>query len=713
MSRPAPIPYTDDNLRHIVSLNPKGVSLQSIAKGFGLGESSHPELRRKLDALCTEGFAFTDKKDFFTAVSPMSEVVVARVAESLKARDTKIKLSIKGLPEDHPAHPALSVRAFQKKFPGQRVYPNTELAVIVSRQHGFNLVVTHIIDKVGFNHTPRITGVFREKAGEMKFVPTLPGVKTFFNASGSVPDKINQKTSFYAHIPADMDPYNPTVDIGERKWDPDTGMRIATVIAQKHGIKPYHKKKIIRESMAEIQRPAPYRGRRDLTDERILVIDPDQAKDHDDGILIERTRDGYRTLVVISDVPYHVRPGTLLDEAARQRGFTHYLRDDTFHMLPSPLVGHASLLQGRARPVIYVEQFWDESGNKEGEAQIGAGYIASHRQLTYGQFEDLVISQPNNIRSYIELGDILVERMRTEKVTFDMDDSGRQSSYSQAVVAALMIEANSAIASLLQEQNIPFLSRTHTGNDNIYAFHEVKNLLEGWGYEVPDHIADMTNETLRRIIARSEERGQKREVETVIRSNFLNLAMYSTIPYGHFGLNRENYTHATSPIRRYPDILTLRGIHSYLGNHDIGLSDEDIDSLPQTAREMNRLQDISRRINNDVQKYYMIRELYHQEGSLVRGMIGRIDRFGAEIVLDKWGGLSKHVPFNELPENWKIAPNAKSLIYNNIYVIPGGSRVRLRIENVEPHKAKWDFSGLEPLNTRDYRRVPYPALAIA
>src|SRR5690606_32712585 len=94
-----------------------------------------------------------------------------------------------------------------------------------------------------------------------------------------------------------------------------------------------------------------------------MVVDPPGARDHDDAIHVERLPNGFRTVVAIADVAMFVRSGSALDEAARSRGFSHYFPDETFHMLPLQLSTYScSLLEGKLRPVIYVEQFRDLEG---------------------------------------------------------------------------------------------------------------------------------------------------------------------------------------------------------------------------------------------------------------------------------------------------------------------------------------------------------------
>jgi ribonuclease R len=701
----SPMEYSEHRLRQALELNATPVSVTSMVQAFGLKEADKKHVEDTLKALVKEGFAFSDKSGKYAAVEPMSDLVVARVGKIVPGKP--VPLYPQGVEDDFPFPITLSANQVRKQTATKALHEGDKIAVVLWRYNSTELKA-RFIDKFTNKKSPTIVGHFNEKSGATS--PTFSthdsGIKTLFAATGLIPEDLDRKKSYWASIPSDFDPFHPWLEIGEQKWDPDTGTPIAEILAKKHGVQIKHPLAARAEAKYTIQRNVEFEGRRDLTQERILVIDPKDARDHDDGIMIQRTPDGFRTLVVVADVPFYVRPGSELDKSASNRGFSHYFDDDTYHMLPKRLVEHASLSDDMQKPVIYVEQFWDESAEPIGLPEIGAGVIASQRKMTYGQFQDLVDNNNQNIQSYLEFGDIMIPRMRFEdSLSFDSDSAYNRESYSQALVQALMIEANSAIAEYLLDKDIPFLSRAHSGSDNLFAFEETKEKLEEWGYDVPDDIRDMNASMLNNLIRESQLRGQQQQVETLIKSKFLHRAVYSTVALSHFGLNRENYTHATSPIRRYGDILTLRGVHTSLGNDELGLSEADIDSMKRTTAILNNLQDVSRRVALDRPKYYAVRDLLRLEGHMVRATLNRVERDRVEILLPERFGLRKSFDVASLPENWVVRPYSNSLIYNGDTIVPERSNVRLRITNVRPHEADWDFEGLEPVISR---KTPAP-----
>lgn len=697
----------ENKIQQIVDYDGEGISAGGLVRALNLNVDTAYIVQDSLKSLMAKGriLAPKDKRGLYRSDDPMSPVVVARVYDSpirdknnVRSGD-RVTLKIDNSDREHPLI-NVSLKQFRKAagepYEGERVYVNPH------RHKGVELK-GRVLGNYSGEKLPSLVGSLKKINGEVVFIPHDPSLKALFKVSGDIPDKINPKKTYNALVPAGMTPHNSVLEIGEQKWDPDTGESIHSIIAKKHRLQTRHNAAELLESKFSVRKSVPHEGRRDLTNEKILVIDPPYARDHDDGIMVQRTRDGFRTLVVIADVPFYVRPGTLLDQAAKSRGFTHYFRDDNkaLHMLPERMVRHASLTQGTTKPVIYVEQFWDEDGVQiKGSTKIGAGLIAAQRQMTYGQFEDQVQLRSYAVRDYVEFGERLIEKMRHEGgLAFDGDLDPR-AVFAQSLVAGMMIEANTAIAGYLLDRGIDFLSRSHTGSDSLEAFAQLKTQLELWNYHVPEHIEDMHTGELNRIMRDAEYRKERSRVENLIRQKFLHRAIYTDLPYAHFGLQRNIYTHATSPIRRYADIVTLRGVHTSLGNRELGLSDHDGEQMFRTANLLNYSQDIVRQVSDDTTKYYAVRDLHRLEGHTIRATLSKVERTGAEITLHNHSSLKQWIPYGEMPESWRSGYDGKSLIFNNYATVREGEMVRIRIGEVHPQRAEWSFNGMEPANRR-------------
>ncbi len=689
----------EDKIQQIVSYDRDGISAGALTRALSLTDNNIQIVQASLKSLIEKGHLLPpmDKRGQYRAKTSMSDVVVAKVkGETAK---NKIVLQIENVDRKLP-DVTVSLNEFKRPTGELRIYTGEPVALKIWRHKGVEFK-GRFLGSYSDEKPPSLTGRFKKQNGESFFVANDSGIQAKFRASTMPDGPINPKKSFHALIPRGFNPFNPILEIGEQKWDPDTGESIHSIIAKKHRLQTRHNAAELLESKLSVRRSLPNEGRRDLTKEKILVIDPVYARDHDDGILVQRTRDGFRTLVVIADVPYYVRPDTLLDAAAKLRGFTHYFPDRTIHMLPERLVRHASLTQGTTKPVIYVEQFWDEYGVQiKGTTRIGAGLIAAQRQMTYGQFEDHVQLRSYVVRDYVEFGEKLIEKMRHGGgLVFDADIDPR-AVFAQSLVAGMMVEANTAIAGYLLDKGIDFLSRSHTGSDSIIAFEELKAALEKMGYDVPDHIEDMHTGELNRIMRDAEYRDQRSKVESLIRKKFLHRAIYTDLPYAHFGLQRDNYTHATSPIRRYADIVTLRAVHTSLGNHELGLSERDGEQMFRTANLLNYSQEIVQQVSDDTTKYYAVRDLQRLEGHTIRATLSRVERTGAEITLHNNSSLKQWIPYADMPEQWRTGYDGKSLIFNNHATVREGEMVRIRIGEVHPQRAEWSFSGMEAVNQR-------------
>lgn len=706
--------YSKKRLEQVIALNACGVSATGLVNAFGLkGEQQEATLRADIQTLLAEGFAYKDRKEMIVAKRPISDLVVARVSENLTNKDRKIYLDIHGIDEkDFPFNVTLSHKQL-KKFPGMSLRKGDVVAVILDRNNVTNLKA-RLHGKFHGRKKVTIAGKFNKASGGTLFRPYDNGITTEFKLHGERPENINPKAAYNASIPRNMDPYDPSLEMIEQKWDPETGASIALVIADKHGVRKYPDREAYIEAKAALRREPPLRGRRDLRHEKICVVDPKNAADNDDGFLIERTKDGYRTLAVIADVPFYVRPDTELDQAARERGFSHYFPDDTIHMLPHTLTKGASLLQGQLRPVIYVEKYFDEQGREiTMQREIGIGIIESQRQYTYGEFEELIMEDNILTADYKSFGEIIIERMHHTRDMLMFEDNYSQdpekAPFSKMLVSAMMIDTNIAIAEFLSANDIPFLSRIHGGMSDQLILEEAAEQLEKWGYNVHDPLDLMEAMELNEIVREAERRKERPQIEAYIRANLLQRAHYGTVNTGHFCLQVEDYTHATSPIRRYTDIITMRAVHTALQNPECGLSDSDISVLNNTAGTMNYLQDVSKRINIDVQKYYAVRALHRLEGCSQRGEIFSIGPYDMQIILPD-SGLRKTIKHHELPEGWAVSKNYKYLIYKDKDHLPEGSRLRMRIGNVRPTEAEWDIYNLEPAGGKTLTRKAPPRL---
>jgi ribonuclease R len=316
-------------------------------------------------------------------------------------------------------------------------------------------------------------------------------------------------------------------------------------------------------------------GREDLRKEFIVTIDPDDARDFDDAIQVEKTKSGWRLGVHIADVAAYVEPGSALDREARRRGNSVYLPDRVIPMLPERLSnGVCSLNPGVDRLTHSVFIHFDKHGVVK-NARFAHSLICSAHRLTYKQAYAILTSPPGD-----ELGErlhlvwelaALLRRKRFEHGALDLDfpevkvwvdKQGHpvrleriENDESHQLIEEFMLAANEAVARELKKRAIPTIYRIHE-NPDPEKLAEYREFVLSFNYRVGDltHRAE-----LQRLLASIHGKPEEQALKVALLKS-LKRARYAPQPLGHYGLAKANYLHFTSPIRRYADLVVHRAL---------------------------------------------------------------------------------------------------------------------------------------------------------
>ena len=334
------------------------------------------------------------------------------------------------------------------------------------------------------------------------------------------------------------------------------------------------------EAVPSLIPPGEIARREDLRKRMILTIDPDDARDFDDAIEVEETGSGWRAAVHIADVSHYVQPRSALDREARARGNSVYLPDRVIPMLPEALSnGICSLRPNEDRLVFSVFVEVSKSG-KVHSARFGRSVIRSAARLTYKEaFQRLGKPPTDEISRRLHaawgLASLLRERrfkagsldLDFPEVKVWLDSKGRpdrlervENDISHQLVEELMLLANETVARELKLQRQPTVYRIHEKPD-ADRLAEFRETVAAFGVRC----GDLTNRSeLQRLIA--GVRGQPFEHAVKIGLlKSLKRARYAPEPEGHYGLHKSDYTHFTSPIRRYADLIVHRALERRLG----------------------------------------------------------------------------------------------------------------------------------------------------
>jgi ribonuclease R len=340
-----------------------------------------------------------------------------------------------------------------------------------------------------------------------------------------------------------------------------------------------------------------HKDRVDHTNLFTVTIDPKTAKDFDDALSIERTTKGYKLFVHVADASYYVKKGSNLDQEAILRKNSTYLVGTCIPMLPHVLADNlCSLKEGVPRLAVTVEMHMDKKGNLTSH-KIYRSIINSNHRLSYEDaFEIMHHEDKTFLRDQLQLMRELALHLKAIKhergsvdlslseLVWRLGDDGIPSGFeishydiTHQLVEEFMLKANEVIATELKNKEVALIYRVHEP-PSPETMMEFKNFCVKLGVLVPDQFG---SKELAKVFEAHRESAFISELSSrYIRS--MRLATYSTEAIGHYGLLLENYTHFTSPIRRYVDII----IHRLIFNETY--TQEELDEIAQNSSEKER-----------------------------------------------------------------------------------------------------------------------------
>jgi ribonuclease R len=418
------------------------------------------------------------------------------------------------------------------------------------------------------------------------------------------------------------------------------------------------------EAYGEELPPEMVEGRESLEHVPFLAIDPEDARDHDDAVHVERREGGgYKVFVAIADVSAFVRPGTAIDRDASQRGCTVYLPTRAIPMLPRVLSSNlCSLLPRKQRLCQGVEVDLDGHGNIE-HVRLFRATMTSRALLTYGQAARALGLEPSE--GPADLGDApahlpalqvafeLTRKLRARrmdrgaldfelpepKVVFDgasrepVDVVRRGSSEgirkSYQLVEELMLLANECVAHEILKRELPTIFRNH-GSPDPQKLERFTHFCETMGvtFAVEDAADPKKVSALLRRYA-NEPFGA---VLAMLLLRSMKQAIYETSNVGHFGLAAPAYVHFTSPIRRYPDLCVHRAVAAIVaGDARSGLDEAKLGAAATQASTMERTAMEVERGTVDVYRAWVMRE---RVGDVLEGTVSSCTPSGAYVTLD-------------------------------------------------------------------------------
>ena len=471
--------------------------------------------------------------------------------------------------------------------------------------------------------------------------------------------------------------------------------------------------------------------RRDIRDILTFTIDPKDAKDFDDALSFQKLKNGnYEIGIHIADVSHYVRPGNVLDDEAYERATSVYLVDQVVPMLPEVLSNNACSLRPYEEKYTFSVLF--EINNK---AEIintwyGRTVTYSDARFTYEEAQYVIenptkdiIEIPSEIsltskkytidKSIVEaileldrLAKILrKKRMYNGAISFDkievkfkLDEHNvpegvyfKESKDANKLIEEFMLLANRSVAEFIGKQNKKkvFVYRIHDEPDDE-KIAALENIIKRFGYKLDTHNRKSTSQSLNKLLKDVTGKKEQNLIDTLaIRS--MSKAVYTTNNIGHYGLAFDYYTHFTSPIRRYPDVMVHRLLQYYLDGGK-SVKEEEYEDRSQHSSDMEQL---ATKAERDSIKYMQVKYMMDHQDQDFLGVISGVTEWGVyvEIVSNKCEGMVRladlkddHYTFNK--EEFAVIGNRSK----NMYRL--GDEVYVKVKNADLIRKHLDFTML-------------------
>jgi len=458
--------------------------------------------------------------------------------------------------------------------------------------------------------------------------------------------------------------------------------------------------------------------RQDITDKVIITIDPPDAKDFDDAISLERDSDGRTVLGVhIADVGAFVQPGSPLDLEAKERGNSVYLPGHTIPMLPEILSnGICSLQPDQKRFAKSVYLTYDHEGNVVAR-RFANSVIRSAQRLTYQQADKALHGRTKGIKPQVvrllrEMESLsrTIERRRREngmlhldlpETELVMDEAGRvvdahptDDSYPHTMIEMFMVEANDAVAALLDRLNVQFIRRIHPEPDPL-SFKNLVRLLRAFGLGLP---RNPDRRAIQDLLAAVEGRDCSFAVNLAVLRSF-EKAQYAPLNIGHYALASRHYCHFTSPIRRYADLTVHRLLEVYLRKGPDGLKGANAGlDLVETSKHITFTEQRADSAEKELTQVLILQMLSDRIGEELDCVTTGLTGFGVFVQCRKFGieGLIKTEDLGA--DSWRFDKRTQCMLgCNSGRVVRLGESMKVRIVSVNVPARQLNVVPVEPL----------------
>lgn len=470
--------------------------------------------------------------------------------------------------------------------------------------------------------------------------------------------------------------------------------------------------------------------REDFRKVTTFTIDPRDAKDFDDALSIRRLANGhYEIGVHIADVTHYVQPNTIIDREAYHRATSVYLVDRTIPMLPEHLSNGICSLRPNEEKLTFSAIFEMDDNANVINSHIARTVICSNRRFAYEEAQEIIETGKGELADELLTLNKLAQQLRQKRyddgaidfdrveVRFDIDETGKplsvyfkESKDANKLIEEFMLLANRTVAEFIgktdkNKKAKTFVYRIHD-NPNPEKISNLSLISSRFGYKVKsDGKRKEVNKSLNKLLSDVKGKGEE-NLLTLLTLRSMAKAVYTTENIGHYGLAFDFYTHFTSPIRRYPDMM----VHRLLDKYMHGGRSADLLKTEDQCKHSSEMEQLASNAERASIKYKQVEFMKERLGEVYSGMISGVTEWGIYVELDenKCEGL---VPIRDLEEDYYDYDEKNyCLVGRNTHIkYQLGDKVHVLIARADLERKQLDFALVDESGRRiKSRNTPQP-----
>ncbi|CAL2080668.1 ribonuclease R [Tenacibaculum sp. 190524A02b] len=468
--------------------------------------------------------------------------------------------------------------------------------------------------------------------------------------------------------------------------------------------------------------------RRDMREDLTFTIDPKDAKDFDDALSFTVLENGnYEVGIHIADVSHYVQPKTKLNDEAYDRATSVYLVDRVVPMLPEMLSNGVCSLRPNEEKLTFSAVFEINEKAQIVDQWFGRTVTYSDKRFAYEEAQVLIETKNNVIPAHISLTgeeyivdkaivdatlklDELAKKLRKKRmkegaisfdkveVKFNLDEKAnpigvyfKEAKDANKLIEEFMLLANRKVAEFIgfskgKATNKTFVYRVHDEPD-IEKLASLQNIVSKFGYKINTETREKTSESLNKLLSDVHGKGEANMVETLaIRS--MSKAEYTTQNIGHYGLAFNYYSHFTSPIRRYPDVMTHRLLQHYLD----GENSPKAEVYEERCKHSSKMEELASKAERDSIKYMQVKYMQDHKDQEFDGVVSGVTEWGiyVEIVSNKCEGM---VRIKDIKDDFYIFDEKQYAIVGQSTqnMIQLGDEVVVKVKHTDLERKHLDF----------------------